>query len=447
MEAIYLGWQGWHLSNGETSVLADPLLHPETGRGSQVARRNFMLWPPRVTNWAAMPPVDAVLLSHEHDDHFDVRSIAQLDRSIPLLLSARSSEAARRIVHEMEFQNVRLVSPGETVNVGSLQISLFSADPVSFDNEDEWDVLAYAVVDERTGSGFFTNVDVTMTEEMSRFVRERAIVGRRTLCFHNLTVCEGAWLTMQPSSVAGHDAEVAPNVEMKNGHIVKSRSAPIAGDRFDIGVQPVLVARGTSYVRAAPTEEWPAKPTYWPEESSEIRPATAHEEFDDANIPIVEECLREVAESLYGNEIFKALYSLRPEVLDGRRPTFLWVLLTDAELGCRAYEYSPSACDFIPVAELCDPGSEYAGLVVTWANDLLALHRGEIEPRNIVSGYRETWFVPVRVSLFVRCLWKLYHPLRRPRQVAAQYRRVLEEGPFPVVIHGTTAANKLRNDR
>src|SRR5262249_39766109 len=117
--------------------------------------------PPRVLRPEAFPPIEAVFLSHEHDDHFDIASLAQLDRRIPIYLSAHSSTAAFAILREMGFAARPLV-PGVPVHAGDLDVVPFSGDHLNVNCADEWDALPYLVRDRSGAGSFFSMVDVML---------------------------------------------------------------------------------------------------------------------------------------------------------------------------------------------------------------------------------------------------------------------------------------------
>src|SRR5574337_1467902 len=97
--ATFLGHQGWMISSGETRILIDPILGNEFGHGGNVG----IPYPPKKLIPSSVPPITAVLISHEHEDHFNIPSLKRIDRAVPILLSAKSSTAARSILAEMGF--------------------------------------------------------------------------------------------------------------------------------------------------------------------------------------------------------------------------------------------------------------------------------------------------------------------------------------------------------
>ena len=158
--ATFVGHQGWLFSADLTQLLVDPLLTESFGHGGVVGK----VFPPRKIDFAAFPALTAVLLTHEHEDHFDIPSLNRLNRGIPILLSHRSSTAARRILAQMGFE-VILVKAGQTLQLGALEIFLFSPDHVAFPASDEWDVLQYLVRDRARAGSFFSYVDAPPTPE------------------------------------------------------------------------------------------------------------------------------------------------------------------------------------------------------------------------------------------------------------------------------------------
>jgi L-ascorbate metabolism protein UlaG (beta-lactamase superfamily) len=109
---------------GGFTVLTDPnFLH----RG-QRAYLGKGLWSKRLTEPAMqpedLPPLDAVVLSHLHGDHFDRVSRAGLDRTPPVLTTPRAAARLSRWgfeAHGLEtWTRETLTRPGESLTVESL---------------------------------------------------------------------------------------------------------------------------------------------------------------------------------------------------------------------------------------------------------------------------------------------------------------------------------------
>ncbi|MEU3350785.1 MBL fold metallo-hydrolase [Streptomyces sp. NPDC037389] len=90
--ALAVTWAGhasWVVRVGGLTVLTDP-----------VWSRRILGTPPRVTPvgvpWEALPRIDAVVISHNHYDHLDARTLKRLPRDTHLLLPAGLAGWARR---------------------------------------------------------------------------------------------------------------------------------------------------------------------------------------------------------------------------------------------------------------------------------------------------------------------------------------------------------------
>ncbi|MET8617325.1 MBL fold metallo-hydrolase [Streptomyces albidoflavus] len=100
---LALTWAGhasWILRIGGLTVLTDP-----------VWSHRILGTPPRVTPvgvpWASLPPVDAVVISHNHYDHLDAPTLRRLPRTTPVLVPAGLGRWFRRRrftrVHELDW--------------------------------------------------------------------------------------------------------------------------------------------------------------------------------------------------------------------------------------------------------------------------------------------------------------------------------------------------------
>ena len=154
----FLGHQGWLVRSARVSLLIDPILCEEFGDAYALGYR---IYPPRDLRLDAFPAIDALFLTHEHDDHFDIASLAKLDRRIPVFLSTHSSSAGFAILREMGFV-VRPLVPGVPVAIGDLEMIAFCGDHLSVNSDDEWDALPFMVRHREGAGSFFTMVDIMM---------------------------------------------------------------------------------------------------------------------------------------------------------------------------------------------------------------------------------------------------------------------------------------------
>jgi hypothetical protein len=458
----FLGHQGWLFQSDKACLLVDPLLCEDFGAAHKL---DYRVWPPRVLAPEAFPPIDALVLSHEHDDHFDIPSLAKLDRAIPVYLSSRSSTAAGSILRTMGFQ-VHPLSPGVAVRFADLELTPFCGDHVNVNCGDEWDTLPFVVRHTDGHGSMFSMVDITLTQghvewvaskvmkpglvswtnnamdwsHMADYLRER--VEGTQQCFVNMGVghkllssvwgtpaamlmCAGgfyfpgdkAWLNQRVFCV-DNDA-----VCKQIGNVYKKERffAALPGQTFRMkGNKLQAVDESVPFLMTTPRDQWPSRakaevavPDYAPATTRAI---------DDAGVDELRHRLDELAGSMVGSTLFRSLFSLLDAELGGRKPTF--VIVARREPGEPvALEYDPSACGFR--AGTTDRAAYLAGFEC-WASDLLAVLRGELGPIGLTFGRARLWnALPKRFNFDIFGeLHRVSHPLRRPADYLKIYERL-----------------------
>ncbi|MEO6954541.1 MAG: MBL fold metallo-hydrolase [Polyangia bacterium] len=460
----FLGHQGWMFRTKRASILVDPLLCDAFGHAHALG---YDVFPPRVIDLGKFPALDAVVLTHEHDDHFDLPTLALLDRKIPIYLSSRSSIAAREILRRMGFA-VHPLSPGRPLAWKDLQLLPFAGDHVSVNCGDEWDTLPY-IVKQKGGSGsFFSLVDISITPAHIEWAKTQlespGIVawtnnaldwshmadwlGTRDEatqdCFVKLGMghklietvwgkpaatmfCAGgfsftgdrAWLNQRVFCV-DVDAICAAMMNMYKGEVFLST---LPGQTFWMQGNRVHEAEDeTSFLRIKPPAEWPSRHRDDGVATSDFEPATGARGFDD--VPQLEAHLQELADALVAGAVFRGLHSLRDDELDERAGTFAFLLRRDGAPAL-AYEYVPTACAFRRTD--ADVRTTHLAGLECWASDLDAVIAGELGPIALTYGRSRLWnALPTRFHFDVFSdLYRVSHPLRRPAATLRVYEKLL----------------------
>lgn len=452
LRTTFLGWQSWLIESDSTRVLLDPVLLDEVGRGRRGTRGRYTFWPPRVFTYDAIPEIDAIVLTHEHEDHLSVPTLARVDHRIPIYLPEYASGAAHTILKEMGFA-VRPLLGGDTVRVGDLDLHFFCGDHANTPTIDEWTALAILVEHCAEDGHFFTNVDVAvsqpMIEALERLARRSDGMAQNILTYDRGTI--GMW--NEPVGAWEPEESEAPQFALttKAFEVVSSgeRVRPVPGQTMTLlaGNLTAIDSKSPFLTWKAPPSDWTPH-SFWGAPDDAPRPRCGLTVFPEDYIPELEHGLRQLAEFMFDRPLFRRLYSFDRHSLSGRKPTFVWCLLADADGGAYVYEYRPSHCDFVAIEPDDDLHDKYVGVVISWSTDLLALFRGELDPRSIAQGYRAVWNPPCEnAGFFSHVLWPFFHPLRHAEGCLRQYRATLaEERDAPVWIRARQPALDFPSD-
>jgi hypothetical protein len=472
--ALFLGHQGWLFSSSSTHVLVDPLLDEAFGHGGILGS----LHPPRLIEPSEFPPIDAVVYTHEHEDHFSIPSLARLDRRVPIYFSARCSVAAEAILSEMGF-TARRVYPGQDLRISELTFSWMSPDHVRQSNQDEWDVLPFLVRDQGGHGSFVSTVDVPRPPGFFEAVRAVSkqpgifcltnnvmahgyqVVGGQTpagpevsgvglgaaWCDQLATVVD-AWGLPAAVVAGGGGWAFAPPLGKLNRHafpassdaVLRSLQALLPDGRpcfAPLPGQAVIMRSGLAervdaqapFVRTRPPEDWPVRTYTGPGTLIDHFPAACGRTSVVASgWTEIERGLAQLAAFAYGREEFRQLYSLKQPLPQGIRPTWALVLKDGSAEGWRTMAYEPSAASFTRVEEDL-PFDRYLAGLECWAADFLALLRGELTPSAVLLGRCRLWnrHPELFEASFPRLFATFFHPLFRPVASLSLYRRLLDQ--------------------
>jgi len=428
--ATYFGWQGWLFDTGRACVAIDPLLLDEIGRGPRRTRIDFVFREAREVALDRLPPLDALVITHEHEDHFNIPTLVRLDRRVPLYVSRRVSAAARGLLAELGFR-VTYVDHGDTIAIEDLEVRLFGADQTpGVASFDEWDTLAYLARHRGGSGGLFSNVDISISSEMSEVMRDTRARDRALLMFvgGEVSLFDG-----EPPTVAAGDhpqgGAATPFELMALRLRAGNRVVPRPGCTFELEPGELVgVAPQTDFLRTIPG------PPRVPRHAFALAPGVIPEtsvlgaNASERDRPELEAALRELAEYLYGRHTYRYLTTVPARYRGRRAHTFAFVFLTAPGAPEWFYEYVPGACAFRAVDSDFDTVVQgYLGVVMLWVSDYLAVVRGEVEPRAIHRATQEDWAIDDGALPALReVLWSFYHPQRFPDRVLAQYRRAVE---------------------
>lgn len=122
MKVTFLGHQSWLVSNNNTHILIDPVLYD--GFGS-IDDNGIEIFPPRKIDIDLMPQINAIIISHEHSDHFNIPTLKKFPHAV-IIVSPLFVNCIREIIndHDLVLETVDFQS---STIVGELEIILYPA--------------------------------------------------------------------------------------------------------------------------------------------------------------------------------------------------------------------------------------------------------------------------------------------------------------------------------
>ncbi|MCC7367269.1 MAG: MBL fold metallo-hydrolase [Chloroflexi bacterium] len=115
----FLGHASLLIDLDDTRIVTDPLLRQRVA---------MLYWRHPIPRAALTHPVDAVVISHMHQDHLDLPSLRGLGYDVPLLVPRRAGPFLER----RGFRDVTELRPGDAVTVGKVRVRAVPARHTGF---------------------------------------------------------------------------------------------------------------------------------------------------------------------------------------------------------------------------------------------------------------------------------------------------------------------------
>ncbi|MFZ4402717.1 MAG: MBL fold metallo-hydrolase [Pseudobdellovibrionaceae bacterium] len=167
MNVSFIGHQTWLVESAGTNILVDPLLKTTFG----ASKFSFgAIYPFREVDFLSLPKIDAIVLSHEHPDHFCIDSLSMLDTKITVYVGPLMVESVKFACLKLGF-NVKVVYPKTTINIGNIEFTLYPAGKET----PFWENRVYQIyfkAKKNTSISFFLAVDAGMSTEFIKLIHE-----------------------------------------------------------------------------------------------------------------------------------------------------------------------------------------------------------------------------------------------------------------------------------
>jgi hypothetical protein len=470
LETTFLGHQGWRFATAQATILVDPLLVESFGHRGGVG----VVYPPRRLDIAALGPVDAVLLTHEHEDHFNIPSINRLSRDIPIIVPERSSSAMRGFLRSAGF-DVKPVAAGGTITIADLQITTFPADHVRHDEQDEWDTTPFLIRDLTDGGSFFSPVDIAVSASVEAHLERLGVKpglfgyanNAMNMSFQELPPREPpGQLPIAARFLVDHIRRPAPGLAslmcgggfaftgarawmnriffpLDSHKLFAALEALGGGERF-IAVTPGMqivsdqthihrISPSAPFLDTPPQDQWPDRsydPGTRPPDS--VEPASGRTELGEGELEELEQQLVAFAQFLYGGPLFRAIFSLGARAASGGSGNTVAINALSGA-GGHVFEYDPTAGNFRRL-NVSASLSEYAVGLECYATDLLEFLRGKLAPSALMFGRVRRWRGSAEntTAALDQAIWLYGHPLRRQAEYAALYEAIYAAEPHNV---------------
>lgn len=161
MDITYLGHQGWAFHNNRQYVLMDAI-YEAIGNGAG----RLPVWPCRTLDFSKINPVAAIIISHEHSDHFDLHSLINFPFRCTVWIPYLSSAGMETTLKQLGY-TVKRMKAFETFTIAGMRFT-----PLCMDyNLLEFDVYGMLVQANKDES-FMTVIDAIPSEELDGWLAQ-----------------------------------------------------------------------------------------------------------------------------------------------------------------------------------------------------------------------------------------------------------------------------------
>lgn len=373
--------------------MIDPVLFDKYGNGP-----NDMLYPAihkgqvRHVDFSKLPRMNALIITHEHEDHFDIKSLNCFSRKIKIYISANSSIALESILKEMGFSKIVKIVPNKIFAIGDLELTGLTP-PKQLALIDEWDVIPLLITNKNKDISFFYTVDrVSLFFEkdyppsyLMPKIKTKSILVNTEGIFHHLPTKDIYTFDFRKRSA--QFLAYGAKISFKKDSVLKVNEL----NTFS-SIQKVTKV-------ALKKKIFTSKQKF---------PKMNQKEWSH-----LEKRLNSLASDLYATPLFMKLLNLR--AVDPEK-SFYFLILDGSKTV--AYKYCLISANFIKIQKR----KKYFASCMCHGKDLLKVLDGQIEPR-VLNLNRSHWHChpELGIPLFLSShLWQVLHPLKQP---ALAYRR------------------------
>ncbi|MFX0559961.1 MBL fold metallo-hydrolase [Tepidibacillus infernus] len=182
MKIGFLGHNGFALGDMDNPVLVDPILLPKYG--DEYNPSAVEIYPPRKINLDQLPNISAVIISHEHSDHFHLPTLNLLDRKVPIVVGPTMIDSVIEYINKLGFR-VRRLEFGKEEQFGSVLVTLYPPDPETVLWESRVSQIYVRDIEQPTEGGIYLCIDAILSPMFHDDVNSGKIPKPRVIAVSN----------------------------------------------------------------------------------------------------------------------------------------------------------------------------------------------------------------------------------------------------------------------